>query len=124
MDWRRQQQRRPTTPLEPETDGGQALDDTEQSALDRLGTEAALRVIAQLPPEHAELIVLRVVAGLDVAHVARMLHKSPGAIRVATHRALRRLQDLQDLVAEPSTPAAGPVPLPRSAPSAVSAVTW
>jgi RNA polymerase sigma-70 factor (ECF subfamily) len=35
--------------------------------------------------------MLRVVAGLDPHQVARIVGKSPGAVRVAAHRALRRL---------------------------------
>jgi RNA polymerase sigma-70 factor (ECF subfamily) len=38
--------------------------------------------------------MLRVVAGLDVGQVARITGKSPGAVRVATHRGLRRLASL------------------------------
>ena len=35
--------------------------------------------------------MLRVVAGLDSGDVARIVGKSPGAVRVAAHRGLRRL---------------------------------
>jgi RNA polymerase sigma-70 factor (ECF subfamily) len=38
--------------------------------------------------------MLRVVAGLEVADVARVVRKSPGAVRVTSHRALRRLREL------------------------------
>jgi RNA polymerase sigma-70 factor (ECF subfamily) len=34
------------------------------------------------------------VAGLDVGQVAQITGKSPGAVRVATHRGLRRLASL------------------------------
>jgi RNA polymerase sigma-70 factor (ECF subfamily) len=95
-DARRRRQRRPTVPLDP----GQALtetiadDDTERAVLDRIGTDDALRLIATtLPPEQAVIFMLRVVAGMDVADVARVLRKSPGAVRVASHRALARLRD-------------------------------
>jgi RNA polymerase sigma-70 factor (ECF subfamily) len=36
-------------------------------------------------------VVLRVVGGLDVAAVAAITGKRPGAVRVAHHRALKRL---------------------------------
>jgi len=39
----------------------------------------------------AEVILLRVVAGLGTEAVARMAGRSPGAVRVAAHRGLRRL---------------------------------
>ena len=68
-----------------------AADDTAAAALDNLSTEDALALIATLPPPQAEAVVLRVVAGLDVAQVARILGKRPGAVRAASHRGLRAL---------------------------------
>jgi RNA polymerase sigma-70 factor (ECF subfamily) len=68
-----------------------APDDTAAKVLEGISTEAALAFIATLPREQAEIIILRVVAGLDVAQVARIVGKSPGAVRVATHRGLRSL---------------------------------
>ena len=66
-------------------------DDVAGAALENLSTEAAMALIATLPPEQAEVIVLRVVAGLDVGQVARIVGKRPGAVRVAAHRGLRAL---------------------------------
>lgn len=54
-------------------------------------TEAALALIGSLPREQAEAVLLRHVAGLDVAEVARLLGKRAGTVRVATHRGLKRL---------------------------------
>ena len=51
----------------------------------------ALALIATLPADQAEIVSLRILAGLDVATVASMVNKSPGAVRVAAHRALRTL---------------------------------
>ncbi len=68
-----------------------APDDTAGVALERMSTDAALDLIASLPPEQAEIIVLRAVVGLDVAQVARIVGKRPGAVRVAAHRGLRAL---------------------------------
>jgi RNA polymerase sigma-70 factor (ECF subfamily) len=48
-------------------------------------------LIATLPRFQAEVILLRVVAGLDTPAVARLVGRSPGAVRVAAHRGLRRL---------------------------------
>ena len=69
-------------------------DDTAQLAMDNLSTDAALALIASLPRDQAEVIMLRVVAGLDAAAVGVILGKSPGAVRVTAHRGLRRLQEL------------------------------
>lgn len=68
--------------------------DAEHLALESLGTQAALALLGQLPREQAEVILLRVVAGLDVAQVARIVGKQPGAVRVSAHRGLRRLAEL------------------------------
>jgi RNA polymerase sigma-70 factor (ECF subfamily) len=61
---------------------------------ERMSTARALRLIASLPPDQAELVVLRVVVGLDVGDVAQVTGRSPGSVRVAVHRALRRLRDV------------------------------
>jgi RNA polymerase sigma-70 factor, ECF subfamily len=66
----------------------------ETVALERLSTAAALALVRSLPADQAELVALRIVAGLDVPAVARIVGKSPGAVRVAVHRALRTLSKL------------------------------
>lgn len=69
-------------------------DDTENRVLEAVATDAAVALIGSLPQEQAEAVLLRVVVGLDVASVAEILGKRPGAVRTATHRGLRRLADL------------------------------
>jgi RNA polymerase sigma-70 factor (ECF subfamily) len=71
-----------------------STDDTETAALDLLSTKAALSLIARLPRDQAEIIILRVVVGLDVKAVAKLLGKRAGAVRTAAHRGLRRLEHL------------------------------
>lgn len=68
-----------------------AADDVAESVGELVTTEAALRLLAQLPRDQAAAVLLRHVAGLDVAAAAEVLGKRPGAVRVATHRGLRRL---------------------------------
>ncbi|MFF5292350.1 RNA polymerase sigma factor [Paractinoplanes globisporus] len=65
--------------------------DAADAAIEGEGTDWALRVIASLPIDQAEAVMLRIVAGLDVHTTAHILGKRPGAIRVATMRGLRRL---------------------------------
>jgi RNA polymerase sigma-70 factor (ECF subfamily) len=65
--------------------------DAAADMLERSGTSWALRIIADLPPDQAEAVMLRVVAGLDVATTARVLGKRAGAVRIATMRGLRKL---------------------------------
>ena len=63
----------------------------EQHVIDNEDTAAALRLVATLSPSQAEMVMLRVVAGLDVNDVAALLGKRPGAVRVGVHRALKTL---------------------------------
>lgn len=65
----------------------------EDAAVARGSTERALAVLRSLPPEQAEMVALRVLADLDVASVARIVGKSPGAVRVSVHRGLRALAE-------------------------------
>jgi RNA polymerase sigma-70 factor, ECF subfamily len=97
IDQTRQLMRRPTTSLEAQPDLALAelpelrSPDAADLALANLDMRAAIAVIASLPPLQAEVIMLRVVAGLDTEMVARLLGRSPGAIRIAAHRGLHRL---------------------------------
>jgi RNA polymerase sigma-70 factor (ECF subfamily) len=59
--------------------------------LEAYSTRAALALLAELPPDQAEVVALRVLAGLEVAEVARIVGKRPGTVRVLAHRGLRRL---------------------------------
>lgn len=68
--------------------------DTVDEALESLGTGRTFRLIAELPQDQAEAVVLRVVVGLDAKSAAGVLGKRPGAVRTAAHRGLRRLADL------------------------------
>jgi RNA polymerase sigma-70 factor, ECF subfamily len=72
-------------------DDGAPVPDAVLEAMDRLDTAWALAQIATLPTDQAEAVMLRVVAGLDVAQTAAVLGKRSGAVRVAALRGLRRL---------------------------------
>ena len=68
--------------------------DAEQVAMDNMATESAMALLSKLPEQQAEVIFLRVVAGLDTEAVAEILGRSPGAVRVAAHRGLKKLATL------------------------------
>jgi RNA polymerase sigma-70 factor, ECF subfamily len=68
--------------------------DAADEAMERLGTRSAIALLSRLPELQAEVILLRVVAGLDTNAVARLLGRSPGSVRVAGHRGLRRLAEI------------------------------
>ncbi|MCW2854694.1 MAG: polymerase, sigma-24 subunit, subfamily [Marmoricola sp.] len=70
---------------------GQAAPSAETAALEQVSTRSALDLVATLPADQAEMVMLRVVAGLDVATVAAIVGKKPGTVRVSIHRALRTL---------------------------------
>jgi RNA polymerase sigma-70 factor (ECF subfamily) len=69
----------------------QTAPSAEDLAMDNDDTARALRLVATLPAAQAEMVMLRVVAGLDVADVAEILDKKPGTVRVTVHRALQTL---------------------------------
>ena len=57
--------------------------DVELDTLGRVNSEAVLRLIASLPRDQAEAIMLRTVLGFDAPTAARILGKRPGAVRAA-----------------------------------------
>ncbi|HWG61100.1 MAG TPA: sigma-70 family RNA polymerase sigma factor [Streptosporangiaceae bacterium] len=100
IDASRARDRHGTDPLPPSGAGPERLTapDAADVALERASTRATLALISALPKDQAEIILLRVVAGLDTAAVARIVGKRPGAVRVAAHRGLRRLAGMIDRV--------------------------
>ena len=96
IEHRRRQARQRTLALPGEEIDGPpptgADGDPAGAVLDRLGAQGAVdELVAELTPEQAEAVLLRVVAGLPVDEVARIMGRSPGSVRVLCHRALRRL---------------------------------
>jgi RNA polymerase sigma-70 factor (ECF subfamily) len=66
-------------------------DDAAGIAAEHISTGEAIALIASLPPDQAEAVLLRTVMGLDAASTGEILGKRPGAVRVASHRGLRTL---------------------------------
>jgi RNA polymerase sigma-70 factor, ECF subfamily len=92
VDWHRQAARQRADPLPSRLLVDRAApDDPAAEALEAQSTRAALALIAELPRDQAEVVALRVLGGLGVAEVARIVGKRPGAVRVLAHRGLRRL---------------------------------
>jgi RNA polymerase sigma-70 factor (ECF subfamily) len=80
-----------------------AADDTAAEAVERLSTQDALRMIARLPKDQAEAVLLRAVVGLDGKQCADVLGKKPGAVRIAAMRGLRNLSgQLAEQAADPA----------------------
>jgi len=106
IDHHRATARRPRTKTLHATEGDQrdgpldlpADDDPAGDVLDAVaGEEAVRKIVALLPPDQAEVVLLRVVAGLPVEDVAAITGKRPGTVRVLQHRALRRLAERLEL---------------------------
>jgi len=79
---------------ETELTGRPAESDTAGEAIEALATGRTLSLIAKLPQDQAEAVVLRVVMGLDAKTAADTLGKRPGAVRTAAHRGLKKLAEL------------------------------
>lgn len=93
LDHLRRARRRPVSVVSVEDTGMDwaGWPDAGESAMEALGTEAALELIASLPRDQAEAVLLRVVLGLDATAAARVLGKRAGAVRTAAYRGLRTL---------------------------------
>lgn len=100
IEHRRKQARRRTEPVSHDRldlpHGSQGVHDDRGDpavvVVENLSAQAAIEtIVAGLTPDQAEVVLLRVVAGFDVAEVARIMGRSTGAVRVLCHRALRRL---------------------------------
>jgi RNA polymerase sigma-70 factor (ECF subfamily) len=93
VDAHRSRSRRPETLVSAVPESGSAPD-AASDAEERIGTDAAIGLIASLPADQAEVVLLRVVAGLDVTAVASVVGKRAGTVRVLSHRGLKRLAEI------------------------------
>jgi RNA polymerase sigma-70 factor (ECF subfamily) len=95
MDTYRASARRPTPAQRhndrDDYDESAGVADTAAVALDALSTDLALTLIAELPRQQAQAVLLRAVVGLDARTAGEVLGKRPGAVRVAAHRGLKKL---------------------------------
>src|SRR6266704_3069764 len=98
LDHLRKNARRPPALAVPAEDlaAWPAAADTAQTAIDTVATRNAVALIATLPPDQAEAVLLRAVLGLDAITAGQVLGKRPGAIRTAAHRGLKTLHKKLD----------------------------
>ena len=86
--YRQAGRRRSSVPFDEDFDRP-APNDTEALAVSRLTAQSAVAALVRnLPEDQAEIVLLRVLGDLDVEQVAGIVGKTPGAVRVAQHRAL------------------------------------
>ncbi len=81
----------------------------EERALLNSDAAWARTLLARLPDHLRELVLLRVAVGLSAEETGQVLGMSPGAVRVAQHRALSRLRAIAEesgavSAAEPDAP--------------------
>lgn len=98
---RRQKSRPRASLLEWDAFALPAADDTAGEVLESLTTDRVLGLVAELPPDQGEAVLLRVVVGLDGPAAAQVLGKRPGAVRAATYRGLRGIARQLAREAEP-----------------------
>lgn len=79
-------------PTEDLPDGPDDRPGPEETVVAYIEAERARALLARLPSHQRELLVLRVLSGLTAAETGNTLGMSPGAVRVAQHRALARLR--------------------------------
>ena len=92
IDAHRATSRNRSEPVPEVPDVAVTADGPEQHALRvELGEEMG-RLLAHLPEKQREILVLRTVVGLSAEETAIAVSSTPGAVRVAQHRALARLR--------------------------------
>jgi RNA polymerase sigma-70 factor (ECF subfamily) len=92
IDAHRASTRNRSEPVADVPDSMETADGPEQRALRvELSVEMA-RLLDTLPEKQREILVLRVVVGLSAEETAEAVGSTPGAVRVAQHRALARLR--------------------------------
>ena len=79
-------------PTEDLPDGPDDRPGPEETAVAYLEAERARALLARLPVNQRQLLVLRVLSGFSAEETGHALGMSAGAVRVAQHRALTRLR--------------------------------
>jgi RNA polymerase sigma-70 factor, ECF subfamily len=98
-DLQRAAMRHPGSTAVPSDEMPERPDDSlgpEERALLSSDAAWAKQLLANLPENQRELLLLRIAVGLTAEETGQMLGMSPGAVRVAQHRALSRLRALAE----------------------------
>jgi RNA polymerase sigma-70 factor (ECF subfamily) len=82
-------------------DGGGTAASAEEAALDRFVSGDVRRMLAALPSDQADVMLLRVLGGLTQAEVAEVTGRSVGAVKQLQRRAVARLLRSGDSPARP-----------------------
>lgn len=93
IDHFRREQRHPTRYLMEEVDVVDPATGPEKRALDGDLVRRLNPILEQLAPELREILTLRLILGMSASETAEAVSSTPGAVRVAQHRALTKLRD-------------------------------
>src|SRR5215211_72332 len=74
------------------SEDGKPGGNVEEEALERLEEERVRRILAGLPSDQRSVLLLRVIGDLTVEKVARLLGKTPGAVKQLQRRGLAALE--------------------------------
>jgi RNA polymerase sigma-70 factor (ECF subfamily) len=92
IDHRRTTYRHQTNPFPPELiEPHLPTGDVETEVMNGFSEQQALALVARLPKDQADVVLLRVVGGFTAEEVAHLIGKRAGAVRVLQHRALAKL---------------------------------
>lgn len=94
LDERRRIGRRRTDAVDPDRMRGLVVatdPDAGERALDRIGTERALRLLDALTPAQRTVVLLHTIGGLPLRQVAGIVGKQHGAVKGLHRRALRSI---------------------------------
>jgi RNA polymerase sigma-70 factor (ECF subfamily) len=92
IDAHRAAGRNRSDPVSDVPDSAEVSDGPEQRALHSELSGQMGQMLTTLPAKQREILVLRVVVGLSAEETAEVVGSTPGAVRVAQHRALARLR--------------------------------
>jgi RNA polymerase sigma factor (sigma-70 family) len=93
VDDRRYRARRPVEPAPPRALANNgAVPDPGKPWLQSIGGEAIAAALRRLPEEQRQVLLLRILGDLKVDEVARVISKTPGAVKAIQHRALATLR--------------------------------
>src|SRR3954449_8086450 len=92
IDAHRSATRNRAEPVADLPDSAESSDGPEQRALRIELSDELSQLLDTLPEKQREILVLRVVVGLSAEETADAVGSTPGAVRVAQHRALPRLR--------------------------------
>ena len=93
-DARRSAARNRAEPVPEIPDFPSSAEGPEQRTMRAELVEQMTELLSLLPDKQREILVLRVVVGLSAEEIADAMGSTPGAVRVAQHRALGRLRKL------------------------------